>query len=1445
MGALPHCKPDAPCSQPLHQVAAGILIAVEDGILPPGPGFNPSSVTATRAAIPPGRGPGSRAGKMPAATRRGGHWPLATAWACLLWSAPILTGAPSFQQVGSTLFMSNVNVQVQYNLTSGRSDFYWQNSRKIAGFYAGVGLATYITGTVYGSHTWSVLSSNQVVVTSTATGLPVMKQYFVFDQTNSFLTRVTVESAGTNSNWMGPVVMDTAGGVDIGSYTDDRALYVPFDNDHFVRYNAMPINSSSTGYEVGAFYDNSSRTGLVVGSVSHDTWKTGIYWSGSNSKLNQLNVFGGATSSTATWDVLPHGSVAGTNISSPTVFVGFGPDWRSVLESFADENALMVPKVSWTNGVPFGWNSWYAFGTTINYNEAVAVSDFIKNGLQPNSFSNNNVYVNLDSYWSNLSSSQLVAFANHCHGNGQKAGIYWGPWVWWGSPANLSNTVVEGSSYLYSDIALRTPGGIIQTNDGAIALDPTHPGTLQRVDYYINQFLSNNYDYLKLDFLSHGAMEGVHYASAVTTGIQAYNQGMLYLFNKLNGRMYISESIAPIFPYNYAHSRRIACDTANTIANTEYEMQSVSYGWWISGRLYQFNDPDLMEFAGATANENQSRLISGAVSGTLFLNSDDLTSSAGQTLALTCLTNAGINAVARIEQTFQPVEGNTGTNATDELVMQNGTNWYVAVFNYTSSATNETVDFARAGIPLSTCGALDLWSGTLSAASGSLSVNLAAQQSKLFKLVNMPQAIMSASPAMQSISNGGTATFAISLAVSGCVTDTLALSVAGLPSGASASFSPASLSGSGSSTLTVTTSASTPSANYTLTITGRGTTLTNTTTVSLVITRTTSANLRWSSSSSTAWDISTTPNWFNLGTGANDVFFPEDRVLFDDSPGVVTDIMIGSGVAVMPAALTNDSSVNNFTIFGAGKISGTLNLLKEGSSTLTLSTANDFTGTVSVVEGTLREGIAAALGASSTTVIITNTGALDINGYGLGNQPVIVSGSGPSGGGAIINSGGPAYDNGNALNAVTLAADATFGGPTRWDLGGSSGGVLSTGGKPWNVTLAGITGGIYYEWMNLTVDASLADINVLPSATLGDKGSTSLGNPANAVIVSSNAFLTFYNSSGNVTLNKRVVLCDGGTVQNGGGANTALQPVTLCTNALGAPGNCTFKVGSTSLTFSNAITGPGNLIKTGNSPLKLAAANTFTGILTLSNGTVALLGAGSVSSCPTITLGVGTTLDVSGRSDKTLGLVAGQTLQGYGTINGSLTVNAGATAAPGDSANLGTLIATNAIVLLGTTVMKLNKSSATNDVIGGAASLTYGGTLAVSNVSGMLTTSDGFRLFGAGKFVPSAFAAISPSTPGQGLVWETNSLANDGTLRIGLAPPSIASIVATPTNLTLQCTDGTAYGSCRVLAATNLTLPKASWEQVGAGSFDGSRAFSFTLTKDPSEPQMFYLLQVP
>lgn len=667
-------------------------------------------------------------------------------------SALTLSAAPFFQQAGNVLVMSNGNVTVDYNLNAGTANFYWQNVQKMSAFFGAVSNRnSYLASTSYPDHGWAVVGDTGVVVTNSGAGLPTLLQYFTFDQTDSFLTSISL-SASTNlvSNWMAPVMVNATGGVDIGSYDDDRALFVPFDNDHFVSYNSESINGSDTGNEAGAFYDNTTRTGLVVGSVTHDTWKTGVYWSGSNDRLNQLSVFGGVTSHW-TWDVMPHGSVSGMTISSPTIFVGFGNDWRTTMENFANENTLFAPRLAWTNGVPFGWNSWGVtnYQADISYSSAIAVSDSIHTNLQPYGFTNGNtVYVNLDSYWNNLSDSQLQAFTAHCHANGQKAGVYWGPFVFWGNANDATNYYAPYPSgdplnpdwvYRYSDLLLRDGSGNFISNDGAYAIDPTHPGTLAMIDYYASYYAALGFDYVKLDFLSHGALEGVHYNPAITTGIQAYNLGMQRILSDLNGKMFISESISPIFPYQYGNSRRIACDAqASEISDTAYTMNGVSLGWWISGRLYQFNDPDLMVFDnGPNNNECQSRLINGAITG-LFLNGSILTNAASISLAQMCLTNPAINSVARMGQTFRPVDGASGTGAANILAKQAGSNlWYIAVFNYGSSSTNDTVLLSNAGLPAMTYNTTDLWTSAASTVAGSFSVSLGAKQARLFSLVGV------------------------------------------------------------------------------------------------------------------------------------------------------------------------------------------------------------------------------------------------------------------------------------------------------------------------------------------------------------------------------------------------------------------------------------------------------------------------------------------------------------------------------------------------------------------------------------------------------------------------------------------------------------------------------------------------------------------------------------
>jgi hypothetical protein len=97
---------------------------------------------------------------------------------------------------------------------------------------------------------------------------------------------------------------------------------------------------------------------------------------------------------------------------------------------------------------------------------------------------------------------------------------------------------------------------------------------------------------------------------------------------------------------------------------------------------------------------------------------------------------------------------------------------------------------------------------------------------------------MGASPSSLSVAQGSSGPSTISTTVSGGFNAAVSLSASGLPSGATASFSPTSIAapGSGSSTMTITAGASTPAGTYSVTVTGTGGGVTHTTTVSLTVT---------------------------------------------------------------------------------------------------------------------------------------------------------------------------------------------------------------------------------------------------------------------------------------------------------------------------------------------------------------------------------------------------------------------------------------------------------------------------------------------------------------------------------------------------------------------------------------------------------------------------------
>jgi len=75
-------------------------------------------------------------------------------------------------------------------------------------------------------------------------------------------------------------------------------------------------------------------------------------------------------------------------------------------------------------------------------------------------------------------------------------------------------------------------------------------------------------------------------------------------------------------------------------------------------------------------------------------------------------------------------------------------------------------------------------------------------------------------PATRTVAAGVATTYTVTITALNGFSGVITPTVAGLPAGATASFSPATITGAGASTMTVSTSSTTPAANSTLTVTG-------------------------------------------------------------------------------------------------------------------------------------------------------------------------------------------------------------------------------------------------------------------------------------------------------------------------------------------------------------------------------------------------------------------------------------------------------------------------------------------------------------------------------------------------------------------------------------------------------------------------------------------------
>lgn len=249
----------------------------------------------------------------------------------------------------------------------------------------------------------------------------------------------------------------------------------------------------------------------------------------------------------------------------------------------------------------------------------------------------------------------------------------------------------------------------------------------------------------------------------------------------------------------------------------------------------------------------------------------------------------------------------------------------------------------------------------------------------------------------------------------------------------------------------------------------------------------------------------------------------------------------------------------------------------------------------------------------------------------------------------------------------------------------------------------------------------------------------------------------------------------GAVINNNGFAIDITQPLLHTTNMA-----------------DNAI--DGGLISLGAGTLTLGGINTYTGPTLIGNGTLAL----------------------------------------GGSLNGPVSISGTGTLSGGPS--VGSLSISNNLTLNGSLVLRIDKSSATNDFVQGVANLTCGGTLILQLTNGTWAAGDVFTLLKAQNY-SGAFGQILAVPPlADGLVFDTGSLLKNGTLRVVPLALNSASV-----SNGLSFSAGTMPWYWYQLAATtNLAAHPVVWSNYGPCLL--ANGGSFTQFVSMGLPQQFFSL---
>jgi autotransporter-associated beta strand protein len=389
------------------------------------------------------------------------------------------------------------------------------------------------------------------------------------------------------------------------------------------------------------------------------------------------------------------------------------------------------------------------------------------------------------------------------------------------------------------------------------------------------------------------------------------------------------------------------------------------------------------------------------------------------------------------------------------------------------------------------------------------------------------------------------------------------------------------------------------------------------------------ASVTWNVAGNGNWDT-TTGNWSGGSPTAN-LYVNGDTANFTNTAGGIITL---SGT-IAPAATNVSAASGTYTFTGAAITTGTL--VKSGAGTLKLNASNSYAGGTTLNAGKLDINHATALGGGLLTINNADStfdnssgGLITITNNINSTHNTIFAGTN-----ALTTSGTYTYNNSNRVLQVNGSGALTLGSIT------SSGSEKLR--KRGTGTLA-ITGA-WTSGQGIEFDSNAGTV------LIGNKASLGTGN---LVVI----------NGGSGTLQASATLTGENKIANG---------VTLTgTGALTLSGSNDFEIGGAITSSTNTS----KLTKNGINTVTFSGANSYSGGTTISGGTLALSGSGTLGATTGALAfsGTGTTLNIGSTTQTVASVAAGDTATNISAsitgVGGTLNVS-GSVVSQGNSSNNG------------------------------------------------------------------------------------------------------------------------------------------------------------------------------